>query len=288
MLNPTEPQVIRSVAELQRWSDETRAAGRRIALVPTMGALHEGHLSLVQHGYRHADRVVVSIFVNPTQFGPTEDFARYPRDLTRDLESLRKVGADAAFAPSVEEIYPNGDATWVNVERLTATLCGRSRPGHFRGVTTVVARLLHAARPHVALFGEKDYQQLAVIRRMARDLCFGVEIIGAPIVREPDGLAMSSRNVFLSPRARQQATALNAALHEARALVRAGVRDAGAVAGVARQRIEKEPLAEVEYVELVDAENLEPVREVRGRVLLALAVRFEGTRLIDNTLLEAP
>jgi len=288
MLNPTEPLVIRSVVELQRWSDETRAAGRRIALVPTMGALHEGHLSLVQHGYRHADRVVVSIFVNPTQFGPTEDFARYPRDLVRDLESLRKVGSDAVFAPSVEEIYPNGDATWVNVERLTATLCGRSRPNHFRGVTTVVARLLHAARPHVALFGEKDYQQLAVIRRMARDLCFGVEIIGAPIVREPDGLAMSSRNVFLSPRARQQATALNAALHEARALVRAGVREAGAVVAIARQRIEKEPLAELDYVELVDAENLEPVREVRGRVLLALAVRFEGTRLIDNTLLEAP
>jgi pantoate--beta-alanine ligase len=288
MLNPTEPQIVRSVVELQRWSDETRAAGRRIALVPTMGALHEGHLSLVQHGYRHADRVVVSIFVNPTQFGPTEDFARYPRDLVRDLESLRKVGADAVFAPSVEEMYPAGDATFVSVERLTAGLCGRSRPNHFRGVTTVVARLLNAARPHVALFGEKDYQQLAVIRRMARDLCFGVEIIGAPIVREPDGLAMSSRNVFLSPRARQQATALNAALHEARALVRAGVREAGAVVGIARQRIEKEPLAEVDYIELVDADDLDAVREVRGRVLLALAVRFEGTRLIDNTLLEAP
>jgi pantoate--beta-alanine ligase len=287
MLNHTEPQQIRSASELQRWSDETRAAGRRIALVPTMGALHEGHLSLVQAGYRIADRVVVSIFVNPTQFGPAEDFARYPRDLARDLESLRKVGTDVLYTPSVEEVYPSGDATWVTVERLTTGLCGRSRPGHFRGVTTVVARLLHAARPHVAIFGEKDYQQLAVIRRMARDLGFGVEIVGAPIVREPDGLAMSSRNEFLSPRARQQATALNAALHEARALVRAGVSDAVTVCATARQRIEKEPLAEIDYVELVDAEKLEPVREVGARSLLALAVRFEGTRLIDNTLLEA-
>ena len=288
MLNPTEPRVLRGVAELRGWSDDARAAGRRIALVPTMGALHEGHLSLVQSGYRHADRVIVSIFVNPTQFGPTEDFARYPRDLVRDLEALRKVGADVVFTPSVEEMYPNGDATWVTVERLTSGLCGRNRAGHFRGVTTVVTRLLNAAHPHVAIFGEKDYQQLAVIRRMARDLCTGVEIVGGPIVREPDGLAMSSRNVFLSARARQQATGLNAALHEARALVRAGVRDAATVIATARQRIEKEPLAEIDYVELVDAENLEPVRELRGRSVIALAVRFEGTRLIDNTLLEAP
>jgi pantoate--beta-alanine ligase len=265
-----------------------RASGRRVALVPTMGALHEGHLSLVQAGYRLADRVIVSIFVNPTQFGPTEDFARYPRDLARDLESLRKVGADVVFAPSVEEMYPNGDATWVTVERLTNGLCGRSRPGHFRGVTTVVARLLHAARPHVAIFGEKDFQQLAVIRRMVRDLCFGVEIVGGPIVREPDGLAMSSRNAFLSARARQQATALNSALHEARALVRAGLRDAVTICATARQRIEKEPLAEIDYVELVDTHSLEPVREIGERALLALAVRFEGTRLIDNTVLEAP
>ena len=287
MLNPIEPRVICSVAELQRWSDAARAAGRRIALVPTMGALHEGHLSLVRLGYHLADRVVVSIFVNPTQFGPAEDFARYPRDLDRDLEALRKVGADVVFAPSVEEIYPSGDATWVDVERLTAGLCGRSRPGHFRGVTTVVARLFNAARPHVAVFGEKDYQQLAVIRRMARDLGFGIEVVGGQIVREPDGLAMSSRNVFLSARARQQATSLHAALHEARASVRAGVRDAEALVAQVRQRIEKEPLAELDYVELVDADTLEPLRAVRGPALLALAVRFEGTRLIDNTLLSA-
>jgi pantoate--beta-alanine ligase len=286
MLNPTEPRIITSAAELQRWSDEQRCAGRRIALVPTMGALHEGHLSLVQRGYRHADRVIVSIFVNPTQFGPTEDFARYPRDLAADVTQLRKVGTDVVFAPTVEDVYPVGDATWVGVERLTAQLCGRSRPGHFRGVTTVVARLFLAARPHVALFGEKDYQQLAVIRRMTRDLGFGIEVLGAPIVREPDGLAMSSRNAFLSARARQQATALCASLHEARSLARAGVHDAATLVGVARQCIEKEPLAEVDYVELVDPDTLEPVRELRGRALLALAVRFEGTRLIDNTILE--
>jgi pantoate--beta-alanine ligase len=287
MLNPIEPRVITSVADLQRWSDATRAAGRRIALVPTMGALHEGHLSLVRLGYHLAERVVVSIFVNPTQFGPAEDFARYPRDLDSDLDALRKVGADVVFAPSVEEIYPSGDATWVDVERLTAGLCGRSRPGHFRGVTTVVARLFNAARPHVAIFGEKDYQQLAVIRRMARDLGFGIDVVGGPIVREPDGLAMSSRNVFLSARARQQATALHAALHEARASVRAGVREAEAILALVRQRVEKEPLAELDYVELVDADSLEPLRSLRGSALLALAVRFEGTRLIDNTLLQA-
>jgi pantoate--beta-alanine ligase len=195
----------------------------------------------------------VSIFVNPTQFGPAEDFARYPRDLDSDLDALRKVGADVVFAPSVEEIYPSGDATWVDVERLNAGLCGRSRPGHFRGVTTVVARLFNAARPHVAIFGEKDYQQLAVIRRMARDLGFGIDVVGGPIVREPDGLAMSSRNVFLSARARQQATALHAALHEARASVRAGVREAEAILALVRQRVEKEPLAELDYVELVEA-----------------------------------
>ena len=282
--------MITGVADLQRWSDATRAAGRRVALVPTMGALHEGHLSLVRLGYHLAERVVVSIFVNPTQFGPAEDFARYPRDLDSDLAALRKVGADVVFAPSVEEMYPSGDATWVDVERLTAGLCGRSRPGHFRGVTTVVAQLFNAARPHVAIFGEKDYQQLAVIRRMARDLAFGIDVVGGPIVREPDGLAMSSRNVFLSARARQQATALHGALHEARASVRAGVRDADAILAQVRQRIEKEPLAELDYVELVDADSLEPLRTLRGSALLALAVRFEGTRLIDNTLLqtEAP
>jgi pantoate--beta-alanine ligase len=286
-MNPIDPQIIRTVRELQQWSDGMRRAGRRIALVPTMGALHTGHLSLVRLAHQRADRVIVSIFVNPTQFGPTEDFDRYPRDLPGDVSKLKSVGADVVFAPSVADMYPDGNATWVDVERLTEGMCGRSRTGHFRGVTTVVARLLNAAKPHVAVFGEKDYQQCAVIQRMVRDLLIDVEIIAAPTVREPDGLAMSSRNAYLRPEARQQAVALNAALHDARQLYRAGIRDARALVHAARRRIRKEPLAEIEYIELCDADTLEPIHEASTRSVLALAVRFEGTRLIDNTVLEA-
>lgn len=285
-MNPIDPQIIRGVRELQNWSDGMRRAGRRVALVPTMGALHTGHLSLVRLAHQHADRVIVSIFVNPTQFGPSEDFDRYPRDLPGDVSKLKGVGTDVVFAPSVADMYPDGNATWVDVERLTDGMCGRSRVGHFRGVTTIVARLLNAAKPHVAVFGEKDYQQCAVIQRMARDLLLDVEIIAAPTVREPDGLAMSSRNAYLRPEARQQAIALNASLHDARQLFRAGIRDARALIHAARRRIRKEPLAEIEYIELVDADTLEPIAEAGPRSVLALAVRFEGTRLIDNTVLE--
>jgi pantoate--beta-alanine ligase len=285
-MNPIDPQVIRGVRELQNWSDGMRRAGRRVALVPTMGALHTGHLSLVRLAHQHADRVIVSIFVNPTQFGPSEDFERYPRDLPSDVSKLKGVGTDVVFAPAVTDMYPEGNATWVDVERLTEGMCGRSRVGHFRGVTTIVSRLLNAAKPHVAVFGEKDYQQCAVIQRMVRDLLLDVEVVVAPTVREPDGLAMSSRNAYLRPEARQQATALNAALHDARQLYRAGIRDSRALIHAARRRIRKEPLAEIEYIELVDAETLETVAETGARSVLALAVRFEGTRLIDNTVLE--
>jgi len=285
-MNPIEPKIIRSVRELQRWSDEMQRAGRRVALVPTMGALHTGHLSLVRAARQHADRVVVSIFVNPTQFGPHEDFDRYPRDLAADVQKLKGVSTDVVFSPSVAEMYPEGNATWVEVEGLTEGLCGRGRPGHFRGVTTIVLRLLHAAKPRAAVFGEKDYQQLVVIRRMVRDQLLDVEVIGAPTVREPDGLAMSSRNGYLRPEARQQATALNAALHDVRQLFRSGIRDARSLIHAARRRIRKEPLAEIDYIELRDAESLESLVRVEGRAVLALAVRFEGTRLIDNTVLE--
>ncbi len=281
-----DPIVLTRVRDAWAWADDARSRGLRIALVPTMGALHEGHVSLVRLACARADRVVVSIFVNPTQFGPHEDFARYPRDLEADLARLRGSGADCVFAPAVAEIYPEGDATRVEVERLTEPLCGRMRPGHFRGVTTVVARLLCATKPHLAVFGEKDFQQLAVVRRMARDLRFDVEIVSAPIVREPDGLAMSSRNVYLRPEERRQATSLNAALLEARRLYRAGERDARRLAHAARARIEKEPLAEIEYVELRDAETLEEIARATRPALLALAVRFGATRLIDNTVLE--
>lgn len=284
-MRPTEPLRIRSVRELQRWADAERAAGRQIALVPTMGALHAGHLSLVRIAHAHAQRVVVSVFVNPTQFGPGEDFDFYPRDLEADVALLRAEAVDVVFCPSVEEMYPTGDATAVQVSRLTEGLCGRDRPGHFGGVTTVVSRLLLAAKPHVAVFGEKDYQQLAVLRRMVRDLHFDVEVLGGPIVREPDGVAMSSRNAYLSPVARQQATALNAALAETRELVRASVLDAPTLLACVRARIEKEPLAEIDYVELRDAESLETVERVDRPVVLAVAVRFESARLLDNAVL---
>ncbi len=286
-MSPTDPRIIQRVEELQRWSDEVRASGRRVALVPTMGALHEGHLSLVRLAAEHAERVVVSIFVNPTQFGPNEDLECYPRDLEGDVSRLRALGVDAVFAPEVEEMYPDGTPTWVEVDAsLTCGLCGRYRRTHFRGVTTVVARLFNAARPHFAVFGEKDYQQLVVIRQMARDLHFDIDVIGGPTVREPDGLALSSRNAYLKPGARQQARALNAALHEVRELTRAGERDPRRLEAAARCRLEKEPLAEIEYIELRDAETLEPVHHLQRKAVMALAVHFEGTRLIDNTILE--
>jgi pantoate--beta-alanine ligase len=285
-MNPTDPIIIRRVRALQAWSEEMRAAKRRIALVPTMGALHTGHLSLVRLARQRAERVAVSIFVNPTQFGPREDLTRYPRDLSGDIQKLRTVGADVVFVPTEADMYPEGNATWVDVDGLGDVLCGGTRPGHFRGVATIVCRLLNAAKPHVAIFGEKDYQQLVIVKRVVRDMMFDVEIVGAPTVREPDGLAMSSRNQYLRADARQQATALNAALHEVRQLHRAGVRDVETMVSEARRRLEREPLAEIEYIEVRDADTLEPRSKIEGRVVVALAVRFEGTRLIDNTVLE--
>jgi len=284
--SPTGPRIIREVRELQRWADGERASGRRIALVPTMGALHEGHLSLVRRARACVDRVVASVFVNPTQFGPGEDFDRYPRDLDGDAAKLGRSGCDVVFAPSAGEMYPDGDCTWVEVEGLTDGLCGRDRPGHFRGVTTVVTRLLNAAKPHIAIFGEKDYQQLVVIRRLVRDLHIDVDIVAGPTVREPDGVAMSSRNALLERSHREQACALNAALAEARDLYGAGERDATRLMSVARQRVEKEPDARVDYVELRCAETLAPLERIDRPAVLALAVRFGATRLIDNTTLE--
>jgi pantoate--beta-alanine ligase len=285
-MSRTEPRIVERVADLQGWADEERAAGRRIALVPTMGALHEGHLSLVRLARGFGERVVVSIFVNPTQFGPAEDFERYPRELGADLGRLAAIGVDVVFTPGVEEMYPTGDSTWIEVEGLTDGMCGPFRPGHFRGVTTVVARLFHAAKPHVAVFGEKDYQQLQVIRRMTRDLRLDVEVVGGPTVREADGLAMSSRNAYLSPEARSQARTLYAGLCEARALAQAGERDAAYLAALVRERVEKEPLAEVQYVEVRDAATLEPVERLDRPVVLAVAAVVGGTRLIDNLVLE--
>lgn len=279
----------RTVRELQAWSDAERRAGRRLALVPTLGALHAGHLELVREARRRADRVVVSIFVNPTQFGPGEDWSLYPRPLESDLEACRREGVDGVFAPETDELYPPGHQTWVEVTELAKPLCGRFRPGHFRGVATVVTKLLVAAKPHVAVFGEKDYQQLLVIRRLVRDLGFDVEIVGVPIVRERDGLALSSRNAYLDAGTRAEALVLSRALDAAEAALAAGERGREALLAGVQRELAKAPRARVEYAELRDPENLEPAPErLRGPALLVLAVRFDGARLIDNRVLVPP
>ncbi|MBW2275300.1 MAG: pantoate--beta-alanine ligase [Deltaproteobacteria bacterium] len=287
-------QIIRSRGELQALADAERGAGRRIALVPTMGAIHTGHLALVEEARRRADRVWVSIFVNPTQFDDPADYDGYPRSFEGDLRACREAGVDVVYAPRPEELYPPGAQTWVEVSELSKPLCGAAREGHFRGVTTVVSKLLLAAKPHVAVFGEKDFQQLALIRRMARDLGFDVEIVGAPTVREADGLARSSRNLRLGPQARKQALALVRALDGAGQAVAAGERDTVKLLAGVRGEIAKASLAEIDYAELRDPESLEPSpATLAGPALLALAVRFSPdpdgrgaeVRLIDNRVL---
>ena len=279
-------QIINHISEMQDWSEAERRQGRRIALVPTMGFLHEGHLSLVRDGKKRGDRLVVSIFVNPKQFAPREDFAAYPRDFERDRKLLEHEGADVLFYPAVEEIYPEGYQTHVEVEKLSAPLCGAFRPGHFRGVATVVAKLFAIVRPQVAVFGCKDYQQLQIIRRMVRDLNLAVEIVGHPTVREPDGLAMSSRNAYLNPAERSAAMCLSRSLRKAEALVKQGERNAKVILETVRQEIAREPLAQLEYASLNDADNLTGVEQVREIALLALAVRIGETRLIDNVIIK--
>ena len=279
-------RIIQQVRTMQAWSDEGRRKRRRIGLVPTMGCLHEGHLSLIRLARERTDGVVVSIFVNPTQFGPTEDFEKYPRTFERDQELVEQAGGEAIFAPNVEEMYPPGFCTAVQVERLTEGLCGTSRPGHFRGVTTVVAKLLCAVKPHVAVFGRKDFQQAAVIRRMARDLNLDVEIVTAPIVREADGLALSSRNAYLFPEERRDALALFRSLQLAREQVRTGERETSKIIKAMKAEISTKPTARIDYIEMVDAETLEPVTRMEGQVLVALAVWIGKTRLIDNVVLE--
>lgn len=287
-------RLVETVRALHALADAERAAGRRIALVPTMGALHEGHLSLVDEARKRADTIVVSIFVNPTQFGPNEDFARYPRPLERDLALCRDALVDVAFVPSVSEMFPAGSQTVVTVSELSEPLCGRSRVGHFCGVATVVTKLLLAAKPHVAIFGEKDFQQLAIIRRLTSDLLIDVEIVGAPIVREADGLARSSRNVHLDADARRQAVVLVRALDAAESALSAGEDTAEALLGLVRAEIALAPRAELDYAELRDPETLAPApARLVEPTLLALAVRFASlagsgdppVRLIDNRVL---
>ncbi|MEB2285969.1 MAG: pantoate--beta-alanine ligase [Polyangiaceae bacterium UTPRO1] len=280
-------RAIDQVSAMQAWSREVRGRdGLKVALVPTMGALHAGHLSLVTLARRHADRVVASVFVNPAQFDRADDLARYPRDLERDGALLAGAGADVLFAPDAAEIYPPGAQTFVTVEELAQPLCGAHRPGHFRGVATVVLKLFSIVQPDVAVFGEKDYQQLAVIRRMVRDLFLDVDVLAAPIVREADGLAMSSRNRHLAAAERAAARCLAAALAAGEAAVAAGERTAAAICAAATDELAREPLARVEYVALVDPDTLAAVTEVGERALLALAVWIGSTRLIDNRVLE--
>ena len=279
-------KIVRSTAAMQRLADRLRCAGR-VGLVPTMGFLHEGHLSLVRVARKRSDAVVVSVFVNPIQFGPGEDLEAYPRDFNRDRRLLRQEGVDVVFCPDAKAMYPDGFATSVQVERLTRGLCGRTRPGHFEGVATVVAKLLNIVKPNVAVFGQKDAQQALVIQRMARDLDQDTRIVIAPTVREPDGLAMSSRNCYLTPEQRQQAPVLYRSLRLARRLVRDGERDAAKVKLAMRQLVRRESGFRIDYVEIVDCEELQPVRRIRGRTLVAVAAYVGRARLVDHIILRA-
>ncbi|MEW6755809.1 MAG: pantoate--beta-alanine ligase [Candidatus Latescibacterota bacterium] len=284
----TTPRTIETTRGMQETAEAWRRQGLRVGLVPTMGYLHEGHLSLVDRCRQESDVTVVSIFVNPLQFGPAEDYAVYPRDLERDLGLLAERGVEAVFHPSVEEVYPPGFATHVEVSGLTEGLCGAFRPGHFRGVTTVVTKLFTAVRPHVAVFGQKDYQQAAVIRRLERDLNLGIRIAVSPTVREADGLAMSSRNVNLTAEERARAPVLFAALSWAREQILAGQRETAPLATRIRQQIQAGLTERIDYVEVADAETLAPVRRIAGRAVIALAVRVGRVRLIDNVVVEPP
>src|SRR5690349_10052832 len=259
--------------------------GGRVGLVPTMGYLHEGHLSLIRRAREDCEHVAVSIFVNPTQFGPKEDLSKYPRDLERDLSLIEPLGVDVVWMPTAEIMYPQGYQTWVEVETVTRPLEGAMRPGHFRGVTTVVAKLFNAVQPQRAYFGQKDAQQAAVIRQMTRDLNFPIEIVICPIVREPDGLAMSSRNVYLEPAQRKAATVLSRSLRAAKEAYEKGERDAEKIRGKRKEVLAGEPHADVQYVSCADYDTLEELETVTGKALLSMAVFMGKTRLIDNVVL---
>ena len=277
-------QVTPQISEIRRhrWKDALLTWG----LVPTMGYLHEGHLSLIRILRTKCDILVVSIFVNPTQFGPHEDYSEYPRDLSRDVELCRKEKVDFIFNPSREQMYPESYHTFVNVEKISEIMCGASRPGHFKGVTTIVTKLFNITKPHLAIFGEKDYQQLSVIRRLVRDLNFDIRIIGVPIVREPDGLAMSSRNSYLSRDERRSALSLHKSIQLAQERVAQGIRDASRLIAEASTLIRSHPHTRIDYVTLCDPETLEDADRLEGPTLMALAVWVGKTRLIDNAILK--
>ena len=275
-------QIVKTVEDVRKQVKVWRERGLSVGLVPTMGYLHEGHKSLIDKAVEQNDCVVVSVFVNPIQFGPTEDLATYPRDLEHDAAICEEAGADLIFHPQPEEMYYDDFCTYIDMDNLTKGLCGRTRPTHFRGVCTVVGKLFHIVGPDRAYFGQKDAQQLAVIRRMVRDLNFPLQIVGCPIVREEDGLAKSSRNTYLSPEERKAAVILNKGLEKGEEMVRAGERDAGKVKKSICDIIESEPLAKIDYVDIVDFDNIQEKEVLEGSVLAAVAVYIGKTRLIDN------
>ena len=277
--------ILSSAAEMTAVSKEARRSGKRVGLVPTMGALHEGHLSLVRAARTQSDVVAVSIFVNPTQFGPKEDFSKYPRTFEKDAAQLQAEKVDFIFNPSVEEMYPGGSPTWVSVEDLSEKLDGRSRPGHFRGVTTVVSKLFNIVQPDLAFFGQKDAAQAAVIRKMVRDLDFDVRIVVCPIVREKDGLALSSRNVYLTPEQRKQATVLYRSLMRVQTLADQGESDAAKLIAAGKQVIAEQPQVRLDFFEIVNWDTLDPVPEISKGALVAVAGYVGETRLIDNVVL---
>ena len=278
-------RVLETIKQMRSACQATKQEGRRLGFVPTMGALHEGHLSLVRAAKVRCDVVAASIFVNPAQFGPTEDFSKYPRSFERDRERLEKEGVELLFAPSVEEMYPEDTVTFVTVEGLSERLCGKSRPGHFRGVTTVVSKLFHITQSDLAFFGQKDAAQVAIIRRMVLDLNLGVEIVVCPIVREADGLAMSSRNAYLSPQQRRSALVLSRSLAHVKKLSEQGERCTAKLAAAGTQVFAEEPSVRLDYFEIVNPDTLEPVEHISGPDLVAVAAFVGGTRLIDNIVL---
>jgi len=277
-----EMKIIRSVREMQRMSESLRNAGKIISFVPTMGYFHDGHLSLMREGRKRGDCLTVSIYVNPTQFGPGEDFERYPRDFERDRNLADGVGVDVIFSPDDREMYPEHYQTYVNVERVTQNLCGLSRPGHFRGVTTVCAKLFNSVKPHVTIFGKKDFQQFVTIKRMIQDMNMDLEVVGMPTVREADGIAMSSRNVYLKSHERESALSLSRSLKMAKGMYEKGERNARNILEAVKKFIEEHQYTRIDYVKICDTTTLEDVDHLNGETVLALAVRIDKTRLIDN------
>jgi len=280
-------EVSETIESIRNLIKAARESGKNIGLVPTMGALHVGHISLIEAALKKCDYVVVSIFVNPTQFVPGEDFDQYPRPFENDLDICKKAGVDAVFAPSPEQMYPVENITWVNVTKITEPLCGQFRPGHFQGVTTVCSKLFNIIAPDIAFFGQKDAQQAIVIRRMVADLNMPLEIVVCPTVRESNGLAVSSRNKYLSDQQKKDAANIYKALRECRRMIDTGVKDASEIITEMRNILQQVPSIEIEYISIVDADTLQNIENIEGKVLAAVAVRMDPARLIDNILLDA-